>query len=80
VVCVIVRVENRVDAIDAGRDHLQSELWRRVDEKPRTFIGFHERPDSISLVARISRATHRASAPNLRNTKTGTGAEESKLH
>ena len=53
VVGVIVRVQHRVDAIDARRDELQSQLGRRVEQDARARRALDDGADARALVARI---------------------------
>jgi hypothetical protein len=77
---VIVRVQDGIDTIYSRGNELKPELRRRIDQKPRAFHGFHDRTNPVALVAWIRRVTYGASASNLRDAKTRSGAEESELH
>jgi hypothetical protein len=50
---VIVREQDRVDAVNAARDQLQSQLGRRIDQQPRPAIGLDGGADAVPAVARI---------------------------
>jgi hypothetical protein len=80
VVSVIVSVEDCVHSIDSGRDHLQSELGWRIDQKPSTLVGLNQGSNTISLIARIRRMADGASASNLRNTEARSCSEKGQLH
>ena len=70
-ISVIVGEENRVDTTDAGRNQLQPELRRRVDQDVGPTIGLHQRTNPRPFVAGISRPAHFARTSNLGDAKAG---------
>jgi hypothetical protein len=80
VIGVVMGEENRVHAIDAGCDQLQTHLGWCVDQYSRTTIRLDQRSDASSLVARIRRTAHFTAAPQHGDAEAGAGAEEEEAH
>jgi hypothetical protein len=50
---VIVCEEHRVNPVDAVRDQLEPQLWRRIEQQPRSSIGLHHGTHTGPSVARV---------------------------
>jgi len=80
VVGMRVRIENAIEAIDAGGEQLQPQFRRRVDEQTRACVTLHDRANASSFVSRVRRPAHRALAAELRDAEAGSGTEKGDLH
>jgi len=79
VVGVRVRKQHGVDPIDAGRDELEPQLGRRVDQKPRT-SRLDERSRARALVAGVGGCTGWTATADLRHAERCTRAEKNQPH
>jgi hypothetical protein len=79
VVGVLVGVEHRVHLPDAGREELEPQLGRSI-EQDGAAVGLEEGAGAGAPVPRIVGAADRAVAPDLGHTERGAGAEKGEPH
>jgi len=80
VIGVLMGERDRIHAVDARRDQLQSQLGRRVYEQPRAPVALDYGADARSFVTRVGRPADLAVTTDLRHTKARSGAEKGQLH
>lgn len=76
VIGVIVGKEDRIDVVHSGRDQLEPQLGRRVDQNPGASVRLDEGADAGPPVARVRRPANRAAASNLGYAETGSRPKE----